>query len=46
MVRLAPGGTVPMLRLYGRSLDIMVACTSASKLAEESMNAAETGSDR
>jgi hypothetical protein len=33
MVRLAPNGTVPMIRLHGRSLDIMVAGTSASKPA-------------
>src|SRR4051812_19228886 len=33
MVLLAPGGTVPMIRLQGRSVDVMVAGTLAIELA-------------
>ncbi len=46
MVLLAPGGTVPMIRLQERSSDMMVVVTPASKLAPSINQAPETGRAR
>jgi hypothetical protein len=45
-VRPAPSGTVPMIRLPGRFLDVTVAGTIAGNYRDEAMTAAETGGHR